>query len=160
MSALSIAYLDISPRQTGKTERLIRLAQEHLEVGRRVYFVTFDGLVQEIARRLPGATVLSDTDDQSSFGDESNAVWFYDEFDWLKSTNIRQNGYYATTARFLRTLGEASTENDLLLRLIELNGRQFTRHFWPFEMDDIVQEARLAHSEEEFRRLYLGDIYK
>lgn len=84
------------------------------------------------------------------------------EFDWLKSTKIRNGAYYATTAKRVRELGVDSPENDLLLELIEINGNRFERHFWFFGLrpDSWLTEARLAYSAEDFRALMLGEFLK
>ncbi|MDR6956609.1 hypothetical protein J2W43_000572 [Pseudomonas brassicacearum] len=160
MTPPKIAYLEISPRQTGKTERLIQLAQPYLVAGRKVCFVTVKGLVEDLRRRLPGAVILEDGEDVLFGEDVENAVWFYDEFDWLNSTRIRADAFYATTPRFQRTAGINTSENDLLLRLIEANNRYFCRYTWQIHMSDILEEARASHSPEEFRLLYLGEFLK
>lgn len=152
-----IAHLEISPRQTGKTERLIQRAKPYLVAGKKVCFVTLNGLVEDMRRRLPGAVILEDGEDVPCGED---AIWFYDEFDWLNSTRIRAGAFYATTPRFQRTAGVHTAENDLLLRLIEANNRHFCRYTWPTHMPDILEEARASHSPEEFRLLYLGEFLK
>ncbi|TWC36688.1 hypothetical protein FBY02_103224 [Pseudomonas sp. SJZ078] len=155
-----IAHLEISPRQTGKTERLIQRAKPYLVAGRKVCFVTSKGLVEDMRRRLPGAVILEDGKDVPCDEDAENAIWFYDEFDWLNSTRIRADAFYATTPRFQRTVGVHTSENDLLLRLIEANNRYFCRYTWQIHMSDILEEARASHSPEEFRLLYLGEFLK
>lgn len=156
MTDLRIAYLDISPRQTGKTERLIQHAKLCLSAGQIVRFVTSDGLAEDIQRRLPGAQILLDGDDPHEALD--GGIWFYDEFDWLKSTKIRSGAYYATTPKFQRVLGVHTAENDLLLRLVQTNEGHFRRYSWAISMDDTVKEARLQHTPEQFRLLYLGEF--
>lgn len=160
MTTVKISYLDISPRQTGKTERLITRAKKHLDAGDKVVFVTLKGLVKDVTRRLPGATLLADTDKLPLIEDLSDAFWFYDEFEWLKSAQIRPNAYYATTPKFLRKLGEPVSPDDLLLSLVEANDGMFCRHYWSFEMDDIITQVRMSLTDEEFRLLYLGEFYK
>lgn len=140
-----IAYLDISPRQTGKTTRLIERARLLLEAGSPVRFVC-----------LPG---MKDDESFPKDHDPDAGVWFYDEFDWLKSTQVREGGYYATTARFVRKLGEAPIENDVLLQLIQAAGGRFERFYWPFDMGEGLAEARKLHTAEEFRWLYLGECF-
>jgi len=159
MSTPQIAYLDISPRQTGKTERLIQRAKTFLEEGRRVYFVTFEGLVEDMGRRLPGALILKDGGDLPS-DEHEDAVWFYDEFDWLDTAQIRRNAFYATTPKRLREAGIDTSENDLLLRLIEAHGGRHCRYTWPFDMAETLKEARTICSPEEFRMWYLGEFLK
>lgn len=154
----TISCLDISPRQTGKTTRLIRRASKMLAMGAAVRFVCLEGMKADIQQQLPGALVLADGEPLPRGQDPKRGVWFYDEFDWLESVELRENAYYATTPRFIRKLGEHTPENDLLLRLMQANGNWFQRHTWPFDMADILAEARQLHSQEEFRRLYLGEF--
>lgn len=154
----SIAYLEISPRQTGKTTRLIRFANELKDQGRTVIFVS--PMAKHVRRLMPGVIVLSDGERLPCTIDLLNAVWFYDEFDWLKSTKIRAGAYYATTAKKVRQLGVDTPENDLLLRLIELNDLHFQRHFWFFGLkpDSWLTECRATYSPEEFRVFMLGEF--
>ena len=154
----SIAYLEISPRQTGKTTRLIQFANELRDLGRTVIFVSTLG--EYVSKQMPGVIVLGDGEVPPADIDSSNAVWFYDEFDWLKSTKIRAGAYYATTAKKGRKLGIDTPENDLLLRLIELNGLHFQRHFWCFGLkpDSWLTECRATYSPEEFRVFMLGEF--
>lgn len=155
---IAIAYLDISPRQTGKTSRLIERARALLEHDQRVCFVTSKLMKREVQQALPRALVLADSDPFPQGENPTASVWFYDEFDWLEAVEVRPGAYYATTPRFLRRLGEASPDDDVLLRLIEAAGGHFERFYWPFEMGDTIQQARLVHSDEEFRKLYLGEF--
>ncbi|EPG6645813.1 hypothetical protein AO946_23390 [Pseudomonas aeruginosa] len=154
----TIACLDISPRQTGKTTRLIKLASKLLTMGATVRFVCSRGMKAEVQRQLPGAIVLADGEPLPRGHDPERGVWFYDEFDWLESVVLRDGAYYATTPRFIRKLGEHTPENDLLMRLVEANGNWYQRHTWPFDMSDTLKEARQLHSPSEFRRLYLGEF--
>ena len=153
-----IAYLEISPRQSGKTTRLIGLANQLKGEGRTVIFVSTLG--ECVAKKMPGVVVLADGEAPPEDIDSSNAVWFYDEFDWLKSTEIRAGAYYATTAKKVRQLGVDTPANDLLLRLIELNGLHFQRNFWFFGLcpDSWFAEARANHTPEQFRALFLGEF--
>lgn len=151
------AYLEISPRQTGKTERLITLASGLLDAGRKVCFRSRAAV--DIRRRLPGALVLQPN---ARFPVDLNAeeyVWFFDEFDWLKATDFVDGGFYSTTPRFLRDI-DADPTGDLLLQLLKANDNVVTRNYWPFDMSETLREARAYHTPEEFRLLYLGEFFK
>ncbi|WP_454255189.1 hypothetical protein [Pseudomonas sp. Marseille-Q8238] len=154
-----IAYLEISPRQTGKTSRLIETARRLLAAGTAVRFVCLKGMKADIQRQLPGALVMEDGEPFPLDHEPDTGAWFYDEFDWLKSTQVRKGGYYATTARFVRQLGEASADNDVLLQLIQAAGGRFERFYWPFNMGKVLVEARKLHTPKEFRLLYLGEFF-
>lgn len=151
-----IAYLEISPRQTGKTTRLIGFAQQKLSEGLPVRFVTL-GMKNEIQAQLPGAIVLADGEPLPS-GESVEGIWFYDEFDWLKHAELREGAYYASTARRLRKAGVKQPVDDLLPSLIEAAGYTYQRCFWPFDMGELLNDARRQHSPEEFRLMYLGEF--
>lgn len=155
---ITITSLDISPRQTGKTTRLINRASKLLKMGVAIRFVCLEGMKAEIQQQLPGAIVMADGEPLPRGHDPKRGVWFYDEFDWLKSVELRRDAYYSTTPRFMRKLGVHTAENDLLLRLVEANGNWYERHTWPFDMAATLGEARQCHSPEEFRLLYLGEF--
>ncbi len=156
---LKIAYLDISPRMTGKTARLVKIAKRLKSEGETVIFVTYLALVQDMRRQMPGVIVLADGEPPPVGVDLSNAIWFYDEFDWQTSTEIREGGYYATTAQRVRKLGVDTPENDLLMQLLEANGLRFERHFWPFGLnDDWLADVRAEYTPEQFRVLFLGEF--
>ena len=155
----TIAYLDISPRMTGKTARLIKLANKLSAGEQPVVYVAFPGLVKGLREQMPDVTVLADGARLPDSIDQVKAIWFYDEFDWLKSTQIRQGGYYATTAQRVRTLGVDNPDNDLLMRLLEANGFRFERHFWPFGLDDEwLATVRAEYTPEQFRAMFLGEF--
>ncbi|MFV2945252.1 hypothetical protein [Pseudomonas japonica] len=151
------AYLEISPRQTGKTERLITLAQGRQDAGRNVCFTTRQK--EEIQRRLPGALVLGPKGRFPASLNPDDYDWFFDEFDWLKTAEFVDGGFYSTTPRFLRAVG-ADPAGDLLLELLQASGNVLTRNYWSFDMADVLREARGAYSESEFRRFYLGEFYE
>jgi len=156
-----IAYLEISPRQSGKTARLIKKAATLAQQGHTVVYVS-PGLDEErqTALRRIGVIVRKDGEPLPERLDEDRAVWFYDEFDWLKSTTVRMGGYYATTAKRLRVAGIDTPETDLLLALLKANGYSHQRHYFPFLMDTALREARPEYSPEDFRLLHLGEFLK
>jgi hypothetical protein len=154
---MKIAYLEISPRLTGKTTRLCVLAQGVLAQGKTVIFVCVQSAVPYVTSLLPGAVILADgcpvPDDVSL----TDAVWFYDEFDWLKTTVVREGAYYASTAARLRALDVDTPESDLLLRLIQTYGNRHERHLWPFDVADSVRQHRPTMSPACFRMSMLGE---
>ncbi len=155
---MKIAYLDISPRQTGKTSRLIEIADGITAQDRRVCYVTSKGMKKHIQAALPRALVLADGEAFPAGENPAASIWFYDEFDWLKSTELRAGAFYATTPRFARKLGEHTPDNDLLLRLVQANGSRYERNTWSFEMADTIREVRQILSPEQFLLLYLGEF--
>ncbi|ANY90446.1 hypothetical protein [Pseudomonas putida] len=154
-----IAYLEISPRQTGKTTRLAKMACELVAQGKQVVFVVHSPrAAKEWGQRHPELLVIADGQPLPRWIDPDQAVWFYDEFDWLKSVVVREGAYYATTAARLRVAGEPPAEGDVLMQLLEANGQQHVRHFWPFDVDDFVSENRRFMSAECFRLCMLGEF--
>ncbi|MBF0638768.1 hypothetical protein [Pseudomonas protegens] len=155
-----IAYLEISGRQTGKTARLVKIANDLTAQGETVIFVTPQA--EGLLGRLPGVVVLSDHQAPPDDLDQEQAIWIYDEFDWLKSAKVRNGGYYATTASRVRDLGIDTSETDLLLQLIELYGGSYLRHLLtPGVIDEAYyEEARAAYTDEQYRQLILGEFLK
>lgn len=152
-----IAYLEISPRQTGKTQRLVGMARELSAHAAPVVFVCIPGFVQELQAAMPNVTVLADGQPLPLDIDEQRAVWFYDEFDWLKSTVIRAGGYYATTAARLRQAG-APIEGDILMGLLEANGERHERHLLPSYHWAHIRNHREWMSPAAFRLSMLGEF--
>ena len=134
-----IAYLEISPRQSGKTARLLKKAVSLSQQGHTVVYVS-PGLEQErqSALRRMGVIVRNDGEPLPEHLDEDRAVWFYDEFDWLKSTTVRMGGYYATTAKRLRNPAVDTPDNDVLMALLKANGYSHERHYMPFLMLSLI----------------------
>lgn len=155
-----IAYLEISGRQTGKTTRLVKIANDLTAQGETVIFVTPQ--TEDLHGRLPGVVVLSDRQAPPDDVDQEQAIWIYDEFDWLKSAKVRNGGYYATTASRVRDLRIDTPETDLLLQLIELNGGSYQRHLLtPGVIDEAhYEEARAVYTDEQYRQLILGEFLK
>ena len=153
---VKIAYLEVSPRQTGKTMRLCKMANQLSSEGETVIYVCVPALAPELVVRMPGVTVVPDGQQVPETVDQTEAIWIYDEFDWLKSTVVRPGGYYATTAARLRNLD--APYDDLLMRLVKANGCRVERHLWPFAYREFVQAHRLSMSDEEFRTSMLGEF--
>ena len=158
--SVKIAYLEISPRMTGKTTRLSKLATDLSATGQSVIYVCPPSLVSGLRLDMPGVNVVADGQPVPASVDQSSAIWFYDEFDWLKSTVVRPGGYYATTAARLRNV-ETPEPGDVLMRLVVANGNRLERHLWPLwpaEHREFVQDHRAFMSDEQFRLNILGEF--
>lgn len=57
---VKIAYLEISPRQTGKTMRLCKFANDLSATGQVVIYVCPPGLAPGLRVEMPNVTVLAD----------------------------------------------------------------------------------------------------
>lgn len=151
--------LEISPRMTGKTTRLIAKAKEHLAKGDLVRVVCCSGHQDYFSKQIPGALVRSHRQRFPANLDPEEGVWFYDEFEWLPNAQHRANAYYYSSPRFTRKLG-CEAGSDLLLQLLYANEGRFERHYWCADMSECLAEARLSHAPDEFRRLFLGEFFE
>ncbi|MBX8542469.1 hypothetical protein K5D41_22585 [Pseudomonas cichorii] len=160
MSQVKIAYLEISGRLTGKTTRLAEKASELAMQGPTVIFVVPHlGLVSELSFRYPGLVVVHDGQALPEDVDAETAVWFYDEFDYLKSVVVRPGAFYATTPRYLRDAESDDAGSDVLLQLLEANGYQHARYVMPSDISgagNFYRENRHCWSPEQFRMHVLG----
>lgn len=154
---VKIAYLEISPRMTGKTTRLCKFANNIAATGKPVIYICQPPLVEGLRREMPGVTVLADGEPVPEGIDVTNAVWFYDEFDWLASTIIRDGGYYATTAKKLRNAG-TPLYGDILMGLLKANGNRHERHYMPSFLWEFVCDNRAVMPPETFRMSMLGEF--
>lgn len=154
-----IAYLEISPRQTGKTTRLAKMACELVAQGKQVVFVVNSPrAAKEWGQRHPELLVIADGQPLPRGIDPDQAVWFYDEFDWLKSVVVREGGYYATTAARLRVAGELPAKDDVLMQLLKANGQQHVRHLLPPYLREFIRDHRDYMSGDDFRMSMLGEF--
>jgi hypothetical protein len=155
-----IAYLEISPRITGKTTRMVERARAVHAAGQQVVFVVPNGgLAKHLATLLPGIDVVADKDVPRIEQLHGSSTWFYDEFDWIKATRLREGAYYATTPRYARRLDEPPQPGDVLGSLLEANGDRFERHLVPFFMPEVLQAARAELTPQAFRLLHLGEPF-
>lgn len=158
--SVKIAYLEISPRQTGKTTRLCNRANDLSATGQSVIYVCLPPLAAGLRVTMPNVTVVADGQPVPETIDQANSIWFYDEFDWLQSTVVRPGGYYATTAARLRDLCKHEPD-DVLTRLVQANGNHVERHLgplWPVDVLDFVQSHRAMLSDTQFRLSVLGEF--
>ncbi|BAP43923.1 putative uncharacterized protein [Pseudomonas sp. StFLB209] len=162
MSQVKIAYLEISGRMTGKTERLAEMASELAAQGRTVIFVVWSPrAVLDLGCRHPGLLVIADGQPLPAGVDPETAVWFYDEFDYLKSAVVRPGAYYSTTPRYLRVAGEPAADKDVLLQLLEANGYRYDRYVMPPYISSdgqFYREHRLNRTPEQFRMHMFGEF--
>lgn len=154
---VKIAYLEISPRMTGKTTRLCKLANDLSASGQSVIYVCLPQFAPALRVDMPNVTVLADGQPVPATVALARAIWFYDEFDWLKSTVVRPGGYYATTAARLRDLDNFAPD-DVLMQLVKANGNRVERRLWRVEYRDFVSDHRATMEPDSFRMSMLGEF--
>ncbi|MBK5413730.1 hypothetical protein [Pseudomonas sp. TH31] len=154
---VKIAYLEISPRMTGKTTRLCALANDLSANGQTVIYVCIPNLAPGLRKNMPRVTVLEDGQPVPDGVDVAKAIWLYDEFDRLTSTVIREGAHYATTAARLRQAG-APAPGDILMALIKANGNRHERHLLPAFLWEFICDHRPTMSAEQFRMNMLGEF--
>lgn len=169
-------YLEISPRGTAKTWRLINAARNWIiddgpfvcgSKKRRVAVIhgsrnEQDHIVNNFSNSLKrlhnkGDVILWTKD----FVEDPKKVYrhFYDEFDYLSVDEVvpRVGDYYVTTARFLRE--RETVKDDIIFKIFELAGRIIT---YPC-LDCTVlktEELKKSLTEEQYNREILGMWYK
>ena len=152
-------YLEIAPRQVGKSTRLASAVVKHLETTDDTVYVlasNFDQckrlkkMVDETARYFGAANTRSY---------EMTAVWymrgnsikhqntklFVDEFDFIlpsiqeslmrpEFTDILRNGYFASTPLYIRRKKDLYKEGtvDLMARLLQMNNHKYNVHLTHF----------------------------
>lgn len=138
LPATKVRYLEISPRQTGKTYRMIQDAthRRYVEDKHIIIVSRMPKSVWKEQDMIPFAKVIASTESDAleqiyKLGlKPEQCAWYYDEFDFLKGhITIREDGYYATTARFVRKLNMMSEEErdgDVLLRLVAVQRNMVT----------------------------------
>ncbi|CAI8755408.1 Zonular occludens toxin [Pseudomonas sp. IT-P44] len=154
---VKIAYLEISPRMTGKTTRLCKLANDLAASGQSVIYVCLPQLAPRLCLDMPNVNVVADGQPVPETVDQESAIWVYDEFDWLKSTVVRSGGYYATTVARLRDLDNYAPD-DVLMQLVEANGNRVERHLWQIDYRDFVSAHRATMAPDSFRMSMLGEF--
>ena len=102
-------HIEITGRQTGKTERLMAAANQFMAQGKRVVIVCCNSrlMMNYLQKGCPGAWVSGDKylTKKTWFEELDNdhdAIWMFDEFDWFDNQSvikIRPNGYSYTTPR-------------------------------------------------------------
>lgn len=130
-------HLEISPRQTGKTTRLVKVAQQWADAGNFAVIVTPNAAmashikqyvnevkhVGEITFTVPSQLAEMKPD----LIHDPKVRLFFDEFDFIKSEiPILSTGYYVTTPNRMRTdVDWLNWESDTLLQLLVANNFRY-----------------------------------
>lgn len=164
-------YLEISGRQSGKTQRLIAAVENHAASNGMAVLVVGDGMLDVVKGRLaqvrgpeerPPVLIISYSWMSSEVAELLKILepylpsprWFFDEFDWHDGVPVKDGAYYCTTARYLRNQ-DASAEGDTLLTLVEKLGKPVLQMPSPISKEDAEE---YSDSETE-RALLFGGQY-
>lgn len=134
-------YLEISPRATGKTHRLILAAINYLEEhpSNKVNIVSFNRVANFIRDNI-GLYIKFNIKEKvlinANLTGVSQVRSFYDEFDYLDLKEIDYNGYYCSSASKIRTIQDIKKKEDFLIKLLNYtNGKYIS--YTSFPMLDI-----------------------
>lgn len=164
-------YLEISPRATGKTYRLIQHAHKFLTS-------SVDSKVNIHCRHIRQATFIHDKlielghrkeRIKLNLTTEPGNQNYFDDFDYnpqyISPYFIDLNGYYCTSIAKKRKLGKED-ETDFLLNLIKANSGQYTSYYFTYEqqsrmLDKIrVSLEKDALKKDAFEREFLNQLFE
>lgn len=140
-------YLEISGRRTGKTTRMLTAIHKAYMDGERIaVFVPTYGMGNSIRKAIEENNYIGiegrhtvkvyyiREDFDKRLLDTGLLIGdfklFYEEFDYFRGNNkviVSEDGYYVTTPCKIRT-DFNDTENDVLLKLIDMNAGSYVKH--------------------------------
>jgi hypothetical protein len=160
-------YLEISPRASGKTFRLITAIETELANNPRGIvslntpsFRAFKAVREELKKGFQHRLVYRDKE-----ASDLNPVVrrFYDEFDLiggLGNNDIHETGYYVTTAARTRKIEELDFEGDFLLKLLFRNAFRYESKMISLDSSlytpELLANGREKMKIEDFNREYLN----
>lgn len=136
-------YLEISPRRSGKTERLKKSIIKRLMTGKDCFLFTFNySYTNKLKRDISHICDISNLHTPTNKRDISKFIMgrsfnkpkiYYDEFDLCKSVILDFDGYYCTTPTRLRTVYDIVAFNkgdkdDPLQVLLSINNGKVIRY--------------------------------
>lgn len=173
-------YLEISPRRTGKTTRFVKAVKEWIKDENNValIFCHQRSWARELGRQI-GARNRNSV--QFIFGEKQFNDYligccrserqrvFVDEFDFMDWYPVDVEGYYVTTPKRQRTMGEMISfllgENeDRFLQLIRFNNghyEQYSPMQWLNQMNlSQIKDLRHMYQREHFNMEMLANAFK
>jgi thymidine kinase len=150
-------YLEISPRQTGKTTRLVQAATDWINknLENHAIICTVNNSAKKHVQYLINIYLINNHRIKVITQHESitylkNLKWFYDEFDHFEKKNlliIDETGYYVTTPKFIRN---EIKSDDLLMNLLKTKNGEYERYerdktlldFWEFDKELQLTEEK------------------
>lgn len=160
-------YLEISPRGTGKTYRLIQDATNFLQENP-------DENIGVNAMSFRAAKIIQDQLVKLGHSREKillNKILpvasknYYDDFEWFKSEglpiSIGKNDYYCTSIRKKRKYGQKREPFDFLLSLIEANkGKYVCFHNFYFTDLEFVEHTKKNMRQDHFDTQLLNHLFE
>lgn len=171
-------YLEIGPRRTGKTSRLVRAVREFISVDKQVALIFPHNRAWQQAqfpdqrgnRQLEFMYSNKQFNDYLQGCDRSKHYRvFVDEFDFMQDYPIDIDGYYATTPKRQRTLTDMANfilgeNDDKMLELIRFNNghyEQYSPMQWLGQMTlNEVKSLRRNYNYEGFEMEFFGNVFK
>lgn len=155
-------YLEISPRGSGKTWRLVNHADKLLNdtvCGHICVFGPNEKGSEIIKRRLLDRGHREDRI-LTTWSDNSIQNYF-DEFDRSESKFLDKSGYYVTTASKMRKIG-VEDSGDFLLQLLGLNHFCYSSYCYPSMLLDnhLLEESKKSMPKEQFDREFLNIFWE
>lgn len=162
-------YIEISPRRTGKTTRLIEDVVVKASNGAQCIIITLNYSMRDIIRdmidevkeykwmvepKIYTDSFMCGVDWQKVFSPDSYV--YFDEFDFMKmEISVLKNGYYCTTASKKRTYNDIKEfydgkRHDNLLNLLKCNNGQHTSYMSSIEVIQRVHAIKTIHDKERF----------
>ena len=143
-------YIEISGRQSGKLERIIKAAHAHK--GHSVVVLRSEAQAAKLETAYP--TIAFTTDfrfnryvymrgGHKADKQHNNRYFFYDFDNYNSDMPILKNGYYATTPRKVREETD-DLRHDLLLRLVDYAGKHDIK-IHNFRNSDFGAEFKKEH---------------
>ena len=173
-------YLEISPRRTGKSTRLIKAVQEWIATEKNValMFPHNHSWARELGKSIgerPRDSVEFVYGSQNFYNlmegcdRTKNFKVFVDEFDFIQWFPVDREGYYATTPKQYRSkkdivdfmLGE---KTDPMLDLIQMNDGKYEQYSPMSWMKDMsitqLKDMEKMYEREHYQQEFFGNAFK
>lgn len=133
-------YLEISPRRTGKTTRLIEAMKSALKCGYAVYFMSpnyrmFKDMMQRFGMNTSYVTYIVDGaefTEKTRGTDIRGQRLFFDEFEFIDNERLvfSESGYYVSSLKRTRTITDVIRHRmeerfDPFIQLMDMNGGRY-----------------------------------
>jgi hypothetical protein len=173
-------YLEVSPRRTGKTTRLVRAIKQYIKEDAQTALVfthshswanELGKLIGERKRGQVEFMYNKKNFDDYLIGCDRTVTQriFVDEFDFLDWYPIEINGYYVTTPKRQRSVADMMSfmlgeTEDKMLQLIAFNNghyEQYSPMEWLSRMDvGKIRDLRLAQNRSTYEMEFFSNIFK